>query len=220
MRVTTLDPRYAPTSKTITAEGCLDGIGRNRYISVELAMIRSAYDSDLRNPSRFFMVFETGDNSTVQVGEAEPEDLFYSRAENFGDDYVVWTETDTGYDADPDTSVCYPDGRLRRREGSWNRLSRGSGFCNEFNRMNARVAIPIPVKPISKPTRTAPSSTASGDSGCLMTYGEDVIDSEANVRTQDGGLMTTAQSDAANNAWTLPGHQSALAPGNSWRVNA
>ncbi len=54
--------------------------------------------TDLRNPSRYFMVYETGDNTTVADGEAEPLDLFYSRGENFGDDYVVWTETDTGYD--------------------------------------------------------------------------------------------------------------------------
>ena len=54
-------------------------------------------DSDERDPSRYFMVFETGDNSTVAEGEAEPDDLFYSRAESFGDDYVVWFETDTGF---------------------------------------------------------------------------------------------------------------------------
>ena len=59
------------------------------------------YDSDLRDPSRYFMVYETGDNTTVEVGEAEPLDLFYGRAESFGDDYVVWTETDTD-SADPD----------------------------------------------------------------------------------------------------------------------
>ena len=91
-------------------------------------------DSDLRNASRYFMVFETGDNRTVDVGEAEPLDLFYSRGENFGDDYVVWTETDTGYDADP-TSVCYPT-MSYGVEGLG--VVEGSGFCNEFDRMNRR----------------------------------------------------------------------------------
>lgn len=51
------------------------------------------------------MVYETGDNSSVQAGESEPLDLFYSRAENFGDDYVVWTETDT---SSAGAKVCYP----------------------------------------------------------------------------------------------------------------
>ena len=71
------------------------------------------YDSDLRDPSRYFMVFETGDNTTVEVGEAEPLDLFYGRAESFGDDYVVWTETDTG--STPIRDCLLPDRRLRCR---------------------------------------------------------------------------------------------------------
>ncbi len=42
---------------------------------------------DLRDPSKFFIVYETGDNTTVAEGEAVPLDLFYSRATNWGDDY-------------------------------------------------------------------------------------------------------------------------------------
>ncbi len=46
------------------------------------------YDDDaVRDPSKFFIVYETGDNTTVDVGEAIPLDLFYSRAFNWGDDY-------------------------------------------------------------------------------------------------------------------------------------
>ena len=33
------------------------------------------------------MVYETGDNTTVAVGEATPLDLFYSRATVYGDFY-------------------------------------------------------------------------------------------------------------------------------------
>jgi hypothetical protein len=46
------------------------------------------YDDDaVHDPSRYFIVFETGDNTTVMYGEATPQDLFYSRATNWGDDY-------------------------------------------------------------------------------------------------------------------------------------
>jgi hypothetical protein len=91
-------------------------------------------DTDLRNPSRYFMVYEVGDNSTVEAGEAEPLDLFYSRAENFGDDYVVWTEADTGYD-NPD-DVCYPT-VAHDDEKVIGTVVEGSGFCNEFDKMNS-----------------------------------------------------------------------------------
>jgi hypothetical protein len=135
MRVTTLDPRYAPTPKTIE-DGCVDALDPTIDTSVMTCDDGSTeHDSDLRNPSRYFMVFETGDNNTVVVGEAEPLDLYYSRAESFGDDYVVWTETDTGYD-DPDT-VCYPTVAYEDQKVA-ETVIEGSGFCNEFDRMNAR----------------------------------------------------------------------------------
>jgi hypothetical protein len=45
------------------------------------------YDDDVRDASKFFIVYETGDNTTVAEGEATPLDLFYSRGTNWGDDY-------------------------------------------------------------------------------------------------------------------------------------
>jgi hypothetical protein len=136
-------------------------------------------DYDLRDPSRYFMVYETGDNTTVVVGEAEPIDLFYSRAENFGDDYVVWTETDTGLDADP-TSVCYPtvahdDDKVAET------VVEESGFCNEFDRMNA-----------GSGTQSSEANLEANPDGSKLygvwtqwvmdELGEEVIDSEANMR--------------------------------------
>ena len=47
----------------------------------------TGYDDDERDPSKFFIVYETGDNTTVAEGEAVPLDLFYSRATDWGDDY-------------------------------------------------------------------------------------------------------------------------------------
>jgi hypothetical protein len=77
-KVTILDPRYTPTGglKMLPITD-LKGIGFD------------GYDDDTRDPSKFFIVYETGDNTTVAVGEATPLDLFYSRATNWGDDYFL-----------------------------------------------------------------------------------------------------------------------------------
>ena len=47
----------------------------------------------MRDPSKFFMIYETGDNTTVTEGEATPLNLYYSRATVYGD---VW-ELDPDY---------------------------------------------------------------------------------------------------------------------------
>ena len=134
MKVTTLDPRYASTPKTIEA-GCVDELDPTIDTSVMTCDdLSTDHDSDLRNSSRYFMVFETGDNKTVQVGEAEPWDLYYSRAESFGDDYVVWAETDG---PNPDATLCYPSDP-HGDEGVIGSVLEISGFCNEFDRMNTR----------------------------------------------------------------------------------
>jgi hypothetical protein len=39
------------------------------------------------------MVYETGESSAYDAGEAPPLDLFYSRGVNWGDDYMVWADT-------------------------------------------------------------------------------------------------------------------------------
>lgn len=84
---TILDPRYTPTGglKMLPITD-LKGIGF------------TGYDDDIRDPSKFFIVYETGDNTTVALGEATPLDLFYSRATNWGDDYdlVEYYNSSTG----------------------------------------------------------------------------------------------------------------------------
>jgi len=63
-KVTILDPRYSPTGglKMLPITD-LKGIGF------------TGYDDDVRDPSKFFIVYETGDNTTVAEGEAVPMDL-------------------------------------------------------------------------------------------------------------------------------------------------
>ena len=129
MRVTTLDPRYAPTPASIE-EGCFDADDPTMDSTVMTCDdVSTDHDSDLRDPSRYFMVFETGDNTTVSEGEAEPLDLMYSRAIGYGDDYAVWWEDSDVADAD----ACYPNDP---HDDDITDVRVGSGFCNEFDRMN------------------------------------------------------------------------------------
>ena len=86
---TILDPRYSPTGgiKMLPITD-LKGIGFTGYDG----------DDFPRDPSKFFIVYETGDNTTVTLGEATPLDLFYSRSTAFGDTYdlVEYYNSTTG----------------------------------------------------------------------------------------------------------------------------
>ncbi len=107
-QVTILDPRYSPTTRSITTASVSTS-------SLPDGFADPLYGDDTRDPSLYFMVYETGDNTTVAVGEAEPLDLFYSRAVDWGDHYLVWQ--------DEATAECLPsaDDELL------------AGFCNEFD---------------------------------------------------------------------------------------
>lgn len=100
-KLTILDPRYAPDPPTMPS------IGGTSYDA----------DSDEFNPTRFFVVYETGDNETTVDGEAEALDLYYGRAVAFGDDYQV-----TSAEATMQAS-CLPG------------ATPAGVFCNEFNRL-------------------------------------------------------------------------------------
>lgn len=118
MRTTTLDPRFAATPPSLSSTLFSFGYGVPGYTS-------GGDSEDLRDPSRYFVVYETGDNTTTSEGEAEPLDLYYSRAVNFGDDYQVWDEDDL--------SVCYPN--AAHGDDKLAPVVVGSGFCNEFDKM-------------------------------------------------------------------------------------
>lgn len=113
MRTTTLDPRYTPTADTVED----DPFGFGYAFT----------DEDTRDPSRYFIVYETGDNTTTAEGEPEPEDLFLGRAVQFGDNYQIWAEED-------DLSVCYPSDP--HGDDSVAEELIGSGFCNEFEQLD------------------------------------------------------------------------------------
>ncbi len=109
--VTVLDPRYTPTTRGITTNWV-------NTSSLPSGFLAPEYLDDTRDPSRFFMIYETGLNAPYDVGEAEPLDLFYSRAVNWGDDYLVWQ--------DVVCDACLP---AADTEDDFDL----TGFCNEFD---------------------------------------------------------------------------------------
>jgi len=115
MATTTLDPRYSPTASSIVFDG-VTGV-ESDWVNGE----------DEWNPSRYNIIYETGDNTTTDVGEPEPLDLFYSRAIMFGDDYQVWAE-------ETDLEVCFPSDP---HDTDVPEELIGSGFCNEFDQVDA-----------------------------------------------------------------------------------
>jgi hypothetical protein len=92
-QVTVLDPRYAPTSRSITAASVSTDSLPEGFSWGECTGTEDEVCDDTRDPSRYFMVYETGHSSAYDAGEAPPLDLFYSRAVDWGDDYLVWAET-------------------------------------------------------------------------------------------------------------------------------
>ena len=200
LRITTLDPRYAATKATIE-DGCTDGLFVDDSVITDIFTcddLSVDLDSDLRNPSRYFMVYETGDNTTVEVGEAEPLDLFYGRAESFGDDYVVWTETDTD-SANPED--CYPTVDYGVEDLG---VAVGSGFCNEFDNMNT-----------GGDTHASEANLESNPDGSKLygtwaqwvfdEAGEEVVESDAMARRI--WWIDDYVSDNPDLIYTLPGTQ-------------
>ncbi|MCG3209916.1 MAG: hypothetical protein FOGNACKC_03543 [Anaerolineae bacterium] len=89
-KITILDPRYSPTGGL----KLYPGIKTDWLTDNGLSAAGLPYDDDAaRDPSKYFMVYETGDNTTVDVGEAIPLDLYYSRATVYGDVYETMDYT-------------------------------------------------------------------------------------------------------------------------------
>ncbi|HEY0635350.1 MAG TPA: choice-of-anchor O protein [Gammaproteobacteria bacterium] len=114
MRITTLDPRYTPT-------------GGEKKVS--FTDPNGFPEEDTRDPSRYFIVYETGDNTTTIDGEPIPLDLLYGRAVMFGDHYQVWAEED-------DVVNCYPSNTMGDTTVPAEVV--GSGFCNEFDALEGK----------------------------------------------------------------------------------
>jgi hypothetical protein len=209
MRITTLDPRYTPTIASMPEE-CptwyQDDTGTCLsewllFTPITDDTLQGALDpTDVRNPSRFFVVYETGDNTTVAVGEAEPLNLDYGRAEFFGDYFTVWAETDTDT---ADISLCYPSDPHDTTDVDW---AFDTGFCNEFDTLEGF--------PLSLSEEASITSSAYGD----FLYG---VWGQFNVKeNEETGELEFVDGDSMfrrvwylddyiseTEAWPLPGTQ-------------
>jgi len=94
---TVLDPRYTPTGgllKHASTAFTLSGmtiVPQAPYTTVDPS--GKPVGRDLRDPSKFFIAYDDGDNTTVDFGEAEPVNMYYTQASNWGDDYTGTTVT-------------------------------------------------------------------------------------------------------------------------------
>jgi hypothetical protein len=124
MANTILDPRYTPTAAGMAIVAPAD---------IVWGIFEPIDPTDIRDPSRNFVVYEDGDNTTVIFGEAEPLNLAYGRAEMFGDNFTVWAETDTGFGGG--IADCYPNNAHGDDDADW---AVGTGFCNEFDTLEGK----------------------------------------------------------------------------------
>ena len=134
MAFTILDPRYTPTMATMTdfSDTLLDDYGDIFIYDPLYETIGDLESSDIRRPDRHFIVFESGDNTTVAVGEAEPLNLDYGRAFNFGDHFQVWYDEILDGDVIDDNTSCYPSDP---HDLDVPDEVVGTGFCNEFDEL-------------------------------------------------------------------------------------
>jgi hypothetical protein len=182
MRVTTLDPRYTPTIASMPNAGELDW-----------GLFEPIDPTDIRDPSRYFVVYETGDNTTVSEGEAEPLNLDYGRAEVFGDHFTVWTEIDTGFSTLED---CYPNNAHGTTDVDW---AIGTGFCNEFDTMEGF--------PDALSEEASITASAYGDF-LYGVWGQFNVDDAGEFIDGDSMFRRIWYLDdfiSENNAYTLPG---------------
>jgi len=183
MKITTLDPRYTPTFAGMATEGDL-----------AWGIFEPADPTDIRNPSRSFVVFESGDNTTVAVGEAEPLNLDYGRSELFGDHFTVWSEIDTGLSSPVDD--CYPSNPHGTTDVDW---AIGTGFCNEFDTLEGF--------PDALSEEASLASSAYGDF-LYGVWGQFNVDDAGEFVDGDNMFRRVWWLDdyiSADNAYTLPG---------------
>jgi hypothetical protein len=187
MANTILDPRY-------TASGGLPPKAVPTAGSLDWAIYSPIDPTDILNPSRYFVVYEDGDNTTVAVGEAEPLNLAYGRGEMFGDHFTVWAETDSGFGGG--IADCYPNNTHGDPDVAW---AAGTGFCNEFD----------PLEGYHDALSEEASLTASAGGDFLYAiWGQLNVDENHEFVDGDAMFRRVWYLDSyisETDAWTLPG---------------
>lgn len=194
MANTILDPRYTPTIASMPTAGDLEW-GLFEPIDGTNIDGTTSDPTDVRDPSRNFVVFEDGDNTTVIYGEAEPLNLTYGRAEVFGDHFTVWAEIDTGFGGGIDD--CYPNNPHGDEDVAW---AAGTGFCNEFDTLEGKKD---ELSEEASITASAYGDFLYGVWGQFNVDGEtgEFIDGDSMVRR----VWYLDEYISETNAWTLPG---------------
>ncbi|MGB3210344.1 MAG: choice-of-anchor O protein [Desulforhopalus sp.] len=187
MKNTILDPRYTAAGgippKAVPAAGDL-----------EWAIFEPIDPTDYLDPSRNFVVFEDGDNTTVSEGEAEPLNLAYGRAEVWGDHFTVWAEIDTGFSNG--IADCYPNNPHGDPDVSW---AAGTGFCNEFDTLEGK-----------KDELSEEASITASPYGDFLygAWGQFNVDENGEFIDGDSMFRRIWFLDgyiSTDNSWTLPG---------------
>jgi hypothetical protein len=188
MAFTILDPRY-------TASGGIPPSGVPTEGDIDWAIYEPIDPTDILNPSRYFVVYEDGDNTTVTEGEAEPLDLGYGRGEMFGDHFTVWAETDTTAGT---IDNCYPNDPHGDEDAEW---AAGTGFCNEFDKLEG----------FKDALSEEASITASAHGDFLYgVWGQFNVDEDGEFVDGDTMFRRVWYLDdyiSDTEAWTLPGTQ-------------
>jgi hypothetical protein len=139
---TTLDPRYTPTNLGTQTDVSRILLADGTYQVLEPT--DPLYD--LRDPSKFFAVYETGDATVVlTAGEADPWDLYASRATEYGDEWDIvdvyaqgqgvweerwdWVENKEETRAGESSIAASPDGQFAWI--AWNQWSQHETDVNE-----------------------------------------------------------------------------------------
>jgi len=188
MKNTILDPRY-------TAAGGIPPKGVPTEGDLEWAIYVPIDPTDILNPSRNFVVFEDGDNTTVSEGEAEPLNLAYGRAEIFGDHFTVWAEIDA--DGGNGIDDCFPNNNHDVDGFEW---AEGTGFCNEFDTLEGK----------KDQLSEEASITASAYGDFLYgVWGQFNVDTDNDNAFIDGDSMARRvwylDDYIPDDAWSLPG---------------
>ena len=131
-KVTVLDPRYSPTGgmlkkdyTNLLCDDDLDGVWES------CGYTEAPYPEEIRDPSAFFATFETGDNTVVNIDTgANPLNMYYSRAFNFGDDWDEVDVCDTELEDPwyPNMSAACDEGEVELR---WDWLENGEEWATE-----------------------------------------------------------------------------------------
>jgi hypothetical protein len=102
-KITILDPRYSPPGglkqySTIRTDWLTANTDLINFTSDDAL----PYEDDAAiDPSKYYLVYETGDNTTVTEGEAVPLNLYYSRATAYGDTFEWFDYINDPDDGDP-----------------------------------------------------------------------------------------------------------------------